>query len=196
MSRSDNRGGGRAADDAATRSDPAADHEHDNVVVRHGDLEIEEDLEAQRRLWRVQRVLRALAVLLLLIALAGGLGGGWLAQGRASSGGHSLEYERIAYRDTPQVYRLGVAADAVRDGKLRVWVGRDTLAWMQLRDVVPPPARSVLNGDRVVFEFDVQAARGPVEILLNATPEQVGMRAARIGIEGGPAFDVPQLFLP
>lgn len=120
----------------------------------------------------------------------------FLAQGRIAIGGHALEYERIGYRDMRQVYRVTVAASAVQAGKARVWVGRDTLTRMTLTRVVPTPSRSIASGDRMVFEFDAEAASGPIEILLTAQPAQAGMHAARIGIEGGPTFDVSQMLLP
>jgi hypothetical protein len=170
--------------------------EREEVVQRHGSLEIEENMRAQRRLWKTQRVVRALTMVLLALSVAGLLGGGPLSHATTASGGHALDYERIGYRDSPQDYRLKLAGEAARSGKVRVWLDRETLGRMKLGEIVPEPARSVLAADRVIFEFEVQDASGPVEILFDFEPTALGAHTARIGIEGGPTFEPAQLFLP
>ncbi len=176
-------------------SDPI-DQEREEVVKRHGDLEIEENMTFQRRLWKVQRVVRAIALLILAIALAGGLGGGPLSHATASQGGSSIEYERIAYRDTPQTYRLKVTRELAPSGKARVWFDRETLRRMKLTGIVPEPGGTTLADNRTIFEFDVEAEEGSFEILFEFSTDLAGMHRARFGIESGPTLEFRQLFLP
>ncbi len=170
--------------------------EREEVVKRHGDLEIEESMRAQRLLWKTQRIARALAVLLLVLGVAGLFGGGPLSHARTSSGGHALDYERVGYRDSPQVYRLELASEVARDGKVRVWFDRGTLGRMKLGEIIPQPDRSVVAADRVIFEFELEGASGPVEFLFDFEPTAIGNHTARIGIENGPTFEPAQFFLP
>ena len=170
--------------------------EREEVVQRHGDLEIEESMRAQRRLWRVQRVARALALLILALGVAGLFGGGPLSHATASREGHALEYERVGYRDTPQTYRLRLSGDVTAGETVRIWVDRETMSRMKLESVVPEPERSVLAGDRLILEFPRGEAGGQRDVLLDFQPNEAGRHTARLGVEGGPAFEVAQLFLP
>jgi hypothetical protein len=170
--------------------------EREEVVQRHGDLEIEESMRAQRRLWRVQRVARILAVLLMALGVAGLFGDGPLSHATASREGHALEYERVGYRDSPQTYRLRLAGDAAAGETVRLWLDRETVSRMKLESVVPEPERSVLAGDRLILEFARGEVGGQREVLLDFQPQVAGRHTARLGVEGGPAFEVVQLFLP
>jgi hypothetical protein len=157
---------------------------------------IEENMDAQRRLWAVQRVGRAIAVLLMALGLAGVFGGGPLSHATSSSGGSSVEYERIGYRDTPQTYRVVVSPDLAQSAAVRVWLGSDTLRSMKLDGVVPEPRGSTAAHDRVVFEFDVGGDGGPAEILFEVQPTGPGVFTSRLGVERGPTFEVTQVVLP
>ena len=84
-------------------------------MKRVGDLEINEDLRFQRRMWAVQRVgwiVTALVVLAALAALLGLLGPGLLStSAKAGSGGASLsveEYEQVLRYRKPTTRRLGL----------------------------------------------------------------------------------------
>jgi hypothetical protein len=172
------------------------DQEREELVHRHGDLEIEDNMKAQRRLWKVQRVVRAIALVIMALALAGVFGGGPLSHGRAVQGGNSIEYERIAYRDTPQTYRLQVTKELAPSGKARVWWEQEASRRVKLEQVVPEPGRTTLAAGRMIFEFEVEAEQGPFEIQFEFSSDEVGVHASRIGIEGGPTLEFTQLVLP
>ena len=172
------------------------DQEREEVIKRHGSLELEENMRMQRRLWKVQRVMRAIALLILALGLAGAFGGGPLSHATASQGGSSLEYERIAYSDTPQTYHLRLTREQAPSGTARIWFDRETLRRMKLEGIVPEPGETALAADRTIFEFDVAAEQGQFEILFELSTDQAGVHTARVGIESGPTFEFKQLFLP
>ncbi len=172
------------------------DQEREEIVQRHGDLEIEDNMKAQRRLWKIQRVVRTLALLILVLALAGAFGGGPLSHGKAVQGGSSIEYERIAYRDTPQTYRLQVTKELAPSGKARVWWEQEASRRVTLEQVVPEPGRTTLAAGRMIFEFEVEAEQGPFEIQFEFSSGDVGVHPSRIGIEGGPTLEFTQFVLP
>jgi hypothetical protein len=62
---------------------------------RHGDLQIVEDLSAHRRIWRAQKIGRALGVVILILGLAGLFVARPLSKGTVSDGANSIEYDRI-----------------------------------------------------------------------------------------------------
>ncbi|HEX8818821.1 MAG TPA: hypothetical protein VF794_02755 [Archangium sp.] len=173
-----------------------SDQERDEIVTRHGDLEIEENMGAQRRLWKIQRAGRAVAVLILALGLAGAFGGGPLSHQTASSGGCSIEYERIGYRDTSQAYRLKLSSEVARSGKVRVSLDNEALSRMQLDQIVPEPAMTRLTADGTLFEFEVEAGEGQREIRFVFQSEAAGLQTTRIDIESCPTIRLEQLFLP
>ena len=172
------------------------DQEREEIVQRHGDLEIEENMKAQRRLWKIQRVVRAIALVILALGLAGAFGGGPLSHASASQGGSSLQYERIAYQHTPQTYHLSVGRESAPSGKVRLWFDRETLKKMKLDQVVPEPTGTALAADRLILEFKAEGEQGPFEILFEFDANEAGVNTARIGIESGPTFEFKQLVLP
>jgi hypothetical protein len=190
---------GRSPASGGGQGEPSKDRltvEREEVVQRHGDLEIEESMRAQRRLWKVQRAARVLALLLMALGVAGLFGGGPLSHATVSHEGFTLEYERVAYRDTPQTYRLRLAGDVAAGETVRIWVDRETAGRMKLEGVVPEPERSVLAGDRLILEFPRGEGGGQREVLLDFQSNVAGHHTARLGVEGGPTFEAAQLFLP
>jgi hypothetical protein len=170
--------------------------ERDENVTRHGDLEIEENMEAQRRLWKVQRVGRAVAVLILVLGLAGAFGGGPLSQNTVSSGGCSVEYERITYRDTPQLYRFKLAPEVARPGRVQVFIDNEALSRMQFEQMVPAPATTRLTADGALFEFEVGEGEGGRELRFSFQADAIGVKTTHLGIGSCPALHLKQLFLP
>jgi hypothetical protein len=167
----------------------------DEVSRRHGDLQIVEDLSAHRRIWKVQKVGRALGVVILILGLAGLFGAGPLSKGTVDDGGSSIEYDRIGYRDAPQTYVLRLARGAARSGKARIWLDGAALARMRLAQVVPEPAGTRLAGGRTTFEFDVGEGER-IEVAIEYESIVFGVHTALVGIEGGPTFRLKQVFLP
>jgi hypothetical protein len=167
----------------------------DEVVRRHEDLQIVEDLSAHRRLWKVQKVGRALGIVILILGLVGLFGAGPLSKGTVGDGANSIEYDRIGYRDAPQTYVLRLARGVARSGKARIWLERAALTRMRLAQIVPEPAGTRLAGGRTTFEFDVGEGEG-IEVSIEYQSIVFGVHTALIGIEGGPTFRLKQVFLP
>jgi hypothetical protein len=167
----------------------------DQVVRRHGDLQIVEDLSAHRRIWKAQRVGRALGVVILMLGLAGLFGAGPLSRGTVGDGGSSIEYDRIGYRDAPQTYVLRLARGVARSGKARIWWDGAALTRMRLAQIVPEPAATRLASGRSTFEFDVGEGEG-LEVSIEYESIVIGVHTALVGIEGGPTFRLKQVFLP
>src|SRR5690606_16188640 len=101
---------------------------------------------------------------ILLAAAAGLFGAGPLAGRQASSadGALRVEYPRFARVQSPFPLRLTVRNATA--GPLRVWISREYLRKLDLRRVTPPPERTLLGGDRVLFEFPWEGAPGEADV--------------------------------
>lgn len=154
----------------------------DSVVKRHGDLEIEESMQTQYRLWKVQRVVRAVAVILILCALAGVFGGGPLSHHVASDKNWAVSYERFSYFDTPQTYEITLNEEVAMDGKARVWLDLSLMDRIEIENVRPEPSSTKLDIGRTVFEFDLLPGGGTRKIYISYRAKKAGILIARMGI--------------
>lgn len=171
----------------------------DEVVRRVDDLEIAENMQAQRRLWKFQRVGRIVAVLILALSVAGVFGDGPLSSHVLESGGSSVAYERITHRDAPQVFRFKVPIALAEAGKLQVAIASDTFARLRLEQIVPEPSTATLGPTGTVYQFDVTtapASSGHVELSFAAEATQVGVHEEHFSIANGPTLALLQLVLP
>ena len=171
----------------------------DEVVRRQDDLEIEENMQAQRRLWKFQRVGRGVALLILVLSVAGVFGRGPLSSHVLESGGSSVAYERIAHRDAPQVLRFKVPLRLAEAGKLQLVIGSETFSRLRLEQIVPEPSTAMLGPHGTVFLFDVTtapASGGHVELSFALEATQVGLHEEHFSIANGPTLALSQLVLP
>ena len=159
------------------------------TTPRYGPLEIDEDLDFQRRSWRVQRLGWAGMALFVAAALAGLLGGGPLATGEVTSeaGGLTVRYPRFARRTAPVVVEAEMGPQAVRDGRVRLWFSREFLEDAGARDMRPPAEEVLLGPDRVTYVLRVSGPGNGTRVRLEIEPRGLFRVPGRAGLDGGPA---------
>jgi hypothetical protein len=166
-----------------------------NGLERVGDLEIDVDPLTSRRNWRLQRAGWVVMAALIAAALAGLFGAGALASRRAAGAGLEVEYERFARWQRPSEVRMRVAAP-VAGNSLRLWIGQEYLAGASLERVTPRAASTVLEGERLVFEFDAEPGARAVEVVFRFEPRRPGTLRLAAGVAGGPSLAVQQFVYP
>jgi hypothetical protein len=108
-------------------------------LERVGSLEINQDLDFQRREWRLQWVAWGVVLLILVAGLAGLLGGGPLSNGQASAGPLAVNYERFVRKQAPARLELMVSPEAAVDGEVALWIGDGFLEKVNVAGVIPEP---------------------------------------------------------
>jgi hypothetical protein len=168
-------------------------------MKRVGDLEIAEDMDAQRRNWRFQRIGTAV---MALVALAGllGLFGGTGPLSRATAGNQQAplsieEYERFARFGKPTTLQVSLDAAASPDGKTHLWLSREYVQSVQIQEIDPLPERVEAAPDRFVYVFDTEAD-GPTAIAFELEPDEIGPLEGRIGLDGGSFLTFGQFVYP
>lgn len=106
-------------------------------MKRVGDLEVAEDLKAQRRNWVFATVGSAVMVMVALAGLLGLFGGeGVLSRATVGNQNDTLyiqEYERFLRFGKPTTLHVSLdTAAAVQDGQIRLWINREYLKGIQL----------------------------------------------------------------
>lgn len=147
-------------------------------------LQIEEDIDFQRRWWRVQRVGWVVIALMLLTALLGFLGSGPLSKGTALVPGiMRVEYQRFTRYQTPETLTVHLEAAAIAGPVVRIGIDRRYLDRSRLESVVPPPRRVHAAADRLIYEFDVAEPGRPLMIAFGLQPQRVGLGGGRVSLE-------------
>ena len=160
-------------------------------------LQLQEDINFQRRYWRVQRVGWAISALVLMAAIAGLFGGGLLS--RVSAGpraqGFWVEYERFDRAEDPSELRLHLPADAARDGLVRVWFNRAFVDTLKMERMDPAPEKTEISAERVTYWFRA-APGGELVVNIRHQPENTGRQRAWIGVGESPPLQFTQFIYP
>ena len=165
---------------------------------RVGDLEIDQNLDFQRREWRVQRAGWWTIWLVLVLALGGVFGRGPLARATLGGIGNPLraEYDRFARHGGESDLRLHVAPAAVTDGVARVWLDREWVEGMDVLDIEPRPERVTVAGDQLRYDFRVGSTSQPSVIRFALQPDAMLRRELRAGLVDGPTLAGTQFVYP
>jgi hypothetical protein len=162
-------------------------------------FEIDEDMEFERRSWRWQRVGWAVMTLVMLAALLGLFGTGWLDSAVAGQPGSQmwLEYDRFgrAQAETSRLQiHLGPGAGA--NGKVRIWINREYLDGMQVTNLTPEPESVEAGPDRFTYVFNAPAASQPAVVIFRLEPDKIGRLNGQVGLEGGASLGFKQFIYP
>ncbi len=165
-------------------------------VRRVGDLEVDQDLDFQRRQWRVQRIAWVTMAAIVLVALLGLFGTGPLSDASAEHGSLRLDYGRFDRKRAPAVLRVDVAAGAAPEGQLRLWLDETYLDGIEIRSIVPEPESAEAGADRTVYVFRVGDASQPATISFEIEHAAFGRKTGRLGLVDGPAVAFSQFVYP
>lgn len=159
-------------------------------MKRVGDLEVAEDMKAQRRNWRFQAVGSVFMVLLALAGLLGLLGGtGPLSRATAGNGGGPLsvtEYERFLRFGKPSTLEVRLEEAATGGAETRVWLDRDYVRGVEFQEIDPEPVSVETTPGRVYYELDAGSG-GPVTATFELEPDEIGPLQGRMGLDDGGA---------
>jgi hypothetical protein len=165
---------------------------------RVGSLEIDQDLEFQRRMWVVQRVGWAAMVLIVVLALLGLFATGPLSSAatETSDGALQIEHGRFARHEALTTLELAVGPQAVANSQVQVRASQSFLDTYSIEQIVPEPDSVALESDGVTWTFSVGELAGPGQITLLVRPERIGFQRSEIGLAGGQTLSFRQLIYP
>jgi hypothetical protein len=162
-------------------------------LKRVGDLEISQDLDFQRKEWRIQRIGWLLMLGVTVIALLGGCGHGLLARAtrRTPDDALVLRYDRIARHQGPT--RLVLQLNGRAGDSVAVWLDEAYVNGVQVRTITPDPERVSSGNGRITYRFAVQP-NATITFLVD--PDKFWRREGALGVEGGPSIRFTQFVLP
>ena len=161
-------------------------------------LQIFEDATFQRRTWKVERVGWLVIGAIVVAALFGLFGGGWLGRAAvaAADGRLSLEYDRFWRLQSPTALKLEVSPPSADEDRIRVWIAREYIESVNVLQVMPHPARVEAGAGRVVFEFAADDTDAPIGLAFRVEPERAWRLNGAIGLDGGGSVQFQQFIFP
>jgi hypothetical protein len=141
-------------------------------------LEIDEDLDSQRRRFRVADAASLAFVGIALMAVLGFLGPGPLGDARVSDADDhvSVVYQRFLRFGTSTALDVEIRSGAVTT---ELALEQSYLAGFDLEGVVPEPDRQTASGGRVRFTFE---ERAPSTVTISLTPREIGVQRASVTV--------------
>ena len=163
-----------------------------------GDLEINTDPDAMRREWRFERIGWALMLAVAVASVVGAFGKGPLSHGAAGEEGSPLRvrYERLTRHHSPAPLELEVRASAGDSGLARVWIDQSYLERMDVDHIVPEPEAASAGADRTTYTFRITDPTRPGRIVFGFVPQGFGRARLRLGLDGGPTWELWQFVYP
>lgn len=149
------------------------------MAVKQRSLEILEDIEFEKRQWRVQRVGWIAMALILLLAAAGGFGKGPLSHASARNEDIRVDYERFPHSEAPSPMEIEVSSGRGSEANVRIAFNRSYLELVPFTHLDPEPLKVEVTPDELIFEFAAVGDR-PVRLSLEQTAHGPGTASARI----------------
>lgn len=159
-------------------------------------IEVDQDLDFQRKDWRFERIGWAAMFLVVVAAILGLLGRGPLSSASASADDGSLriEYQRFERHGSQSELTVFLRRAASTDTSVQLWIGGEFLRSVQLQQIVPEPERQISLGDRTVYEVALRSDTGRVSFLV--MPQRIGAHTLELGVPGRATLRRPQFVYP
>jgi hypothetical protein len=162
-------------------------------------LQIDEDMEFERRSWRWQRVGWGVMALVLLAALLGLFGSGYLDRAQVGAEGSQLwmDYNRFGRLEAETTeLRVHFKSSTSTDGKARLWLSREYMEGVKIMNLNPPPVSVEAGAERYTYVFSVSVEGQQSDVIFHLEPEKMGRLQGQVGLDGGPSLNFAQFVYP
>ena len=162
------------------------------------DLEVGQDLNYQRKMWRIQRVGWVVMTIILLAGVLGLFGVGPIseAQAVADNGSLKIDYHRFARYETSTKVTIYLDPVVTQQEEVRLWVKQDFLRPVQIQRISPDPQSEEVAKGGQVFVFKIDEPGQPAEISIYLWPQLVGLNDGGVGLDGADPVRFRQLIYP
>jgi hypothetical protein len=162
------------------------------------DLEIDQDLDFQRRTWTAERVRWIVMALLLVAGFLGLFGKGPLSEAMVidPDGALWLSYEHFGRQETGTDLHIHISPEAFDKGEARVWLNRAYLENFKVEQVTPPPLRVEAGADRLTYVFVPVEPDRAARITVRLQPLSMGSCEGEAGVPGRKPVSFRQCFYP
>jgi hypothetical protein len=153
-------------------------------------MEIETDVNFQRREWTAQRIGWIVIAAVILAALLGIFGAGPVSRASGQAPGLQLEYDRFVRWRQPMKLRCFVSETKP---ETQIAMSRNYLDAVQIEQITPPPVQAEAVGAWLVYRF---AGPAPMAVTFNIKAEEFGNLTGAVRIPDGEAVSFHHFIYP
>lgn len=162
------------------------------------DLQINEDIEFQRRSWIVQRIGWVIFTLLVLLAFLGLFGDGVLSNAQVGQEEDALwlEYPRFGRFGNEFRINAHVNEGLATEGEIGIQLDFNYLEGVQVSRITPAPDRELEVADGITYVFKMDGENSPLIVYFDAIPQKVGALSGTFRLQNGEAVGFSQFIYP
>jgi len=166
----------------------------DSVARINDEVAVGEDLDFQRRWWKFENAVWIFFAIVLLCTFAGLLGRGPLATTHRGNASLDIQYERIARTGTPNMLEVKFTPQAIRNGRVQLFVSDSIVKQFGAQRVIPAPLETSIGEGGLTYTFPASAPPASVKFALQ--PDGPGIFHFAVGIPGEPPVEAKVIVLP
>jgi len=166
-------------------------------IHRIGDLEINQDLSVQERMWTIQRVGWGFMLVVIFLGLIGLFGHGPISRTWAGNknDGLWLEYDRFA-RNQSQSTMLIHLPTTTASGRASFWLNEAFLAGVEIQHMTPVPLTTTVMDHGVLYDVSLADKQEPALIILPLIHQRSGWLTGELRSPGAASIKFTQLVYP
>ena len=163
----------------------------DSVPKVGKEIAVGENLDFQRKWWRLERIIWIFFLLVLICDLLGLFGRGWLAKATRATpdGSMKLDYERIERADTPSIMTFHFGPNAIHDGKIQLYVSESITRPLGAQRIAPQPLISAVGNGGNTYTFS--ATEAPATVQIELQPSFPGMHTFQVQLLSSTSASAP-----
>lgn len=166
--------------------------------VRIGDLDLNQDLDLQRKTWTIQRIGWSGMALIVLAALAGVFGSGPLARTEVTDNPQTfrLSYDRFGRYEGELVLQVVLTPETTKTNRVTVEI--DGTYWIShaVEHITPEPLISSIGIDGFLYAFETNTPSTPAVIVFRLRPKYIGAMDGRIRVNDSGPLRFHQFMFP
>lgn len=162
--------------------------------MKKKELDIDEDIQHEKLKWKIERISWIILIVILLLALAGGLGAGPISSKLIGTGSFSLKYLLINRYEAPAEIKIETRFIPRED--FTIWINDSFIKETAELSVNPNPKSYYVQNGNAIFVFEENEKNGsPVAITFQFNHQRAGIFNLRAGI-GKDYIETTQVVLP
>jgi hypothetical protein len=144
--------------------------------------------------WVFERVGWIAMAAVLIAALAGLFGNGWLSEREVSAGGAlTAKYPRFCRAHAP----LELAVEWLpRQEPAALWISRSYLDGFEIAEIRPTPSGVTVDAGRIHYTFHTARPHAPVSVTFTLKPKRGGSFVGRVGLQDELDVEVRHFVFP
>ncbi len=161
-------------------------------------LEIDEDIQQQRKVWLIERISWGIMALFMLAGLSGLLGHGPLSSTILNdpAAGLLVRYERFERVNAQTLFHVQLHSGGSSDSTAKLSLGQEFLERVEVIRIEPEPAEVETWPDHVTYVIARPDPDAPADILIHYTPLDFGSVEVEMSLEGYSTQTFSQFIYP